>query len=186
MEHSDESLVRACRRGDETAWEVLVNRYQRLVYAVPRRAGLDAEASADVFQEVFIALVRALDTLDQPERLSAWLLTIARRATWRQVRRRISTRENLVELDMEAEDVPDGELLPDDVVLRLEEQHHVRTALAQLDERCRHLLTMLFVSPVSPSYGQVAATLGMSEGSIGPIRARCLERLQRQLQRLPT
>jgi RNA polymerase sigma factor (sigma-70 family) len=186
MEHSDESLVRACRRGDETAWEVLVSRYQRLVYAVPRRAGLDAEASADVFQEVFVTLVRSLETLEQPERLSAWLLTIARRATWRHVQQRIAARANLAELDEVAEEALDGELLPEDALLLLEEQHEVRTALAQLDERCRQLLTMLFYSSVSPSYEQVAAALGMAEGSIGPIRARCLERLQRQIKRLPT
>lgn len=37
----DAELVRACQRGDATAWETLVRRYQRLIYAIPRRAGLN-------------------------------------------------------------------------------------------------------------------------------------------------
>ena len=42
MALSDEDLFRGCGRGEESAWEALVRRYQRLVYAVPRRAGLDS------------------------------------------------------------------------------------------------------------------------------------------------
>ena len=61
MERSDAELVRACVEGDQHAWEQLVQRYQRLVYSIPRRAGLDEEASADVFQRVFTSLVEHLD-----------------------------------------------------------------------------------------------------------------------------
>lgn len=186
MERSDAALVQACRAGDETAWQALVQRYQRFVYDIPRRAGLDEDAAGDVFQEVFVALVRSLDRLEQPERLSAWLVTITKRATWRHVRGRIAVRENLAELDETAEQAPDSELLPDEVFLRLEEQHAVRTAVSQLDERCKQLLMMLFYTAQPPSYSEVASELGISEGSIGPIRARCLQRVLRQLKRLPS
>jgi RNA polymerase sigma factor (sigma-70 family) len=186
MDTSDAALVQACRAGDEGAWETLVNRYQRFVHDIPRRAGLDEDAAADVFQEVFVALIRSLDKVEQPERLSAWLLTITKRATWRHVRRRIATRENVAVLDETAEDAPDGALLPEESFLRLEEQHAVRTAVAQLDDRCRRLLTMLFYTAQPPSYSDVAAALNISEGSIGPIRARCLQRVLRLLKRLPS
>lgn len=53
---NDERLLQACRRGDESAWEALVERYQRLIYAIPRRAGLDKDQAAEVFQEVFTTL----------------------------------------------------------------------------------------------------------------------------------
>jgi RNA polymerase sigma factor (sigma-70 family) len=65
--------------------------------------------------------------------------------------------------------------------MRLEEQHRVRTALADLDERCRKLLTMLFYEPDPPSYTEIAEAIGMTEGSIGPTRARCLKRLMQRL-----
>jgi hypothetical protein len=70
--------------------------------------------------------------------------------------------------------IPCQTLLPDEILLRLEKQHAVRTALAALDERCRCLLTLLFYSADPPSYPEVARTLDMAEGSVGPTRARCL------------
>jgi DNA-directed RNA polymerase specialized sigma24 family protein len=70
------------------------------------------------------------------------------------------------------------------VLLRLEEQHTVRTAVAALDERCRCLLTLLFYHPTPPPYAEVAALMEMSEGSIGPTRARCLQKLRHLLDNL--
>jgi DNA-directed RNA polymerase specialized sigma24 family protein len=136
-EKSDEQLLSACRRGDEGAWEALVLRYQRLVYAVPRRAGLDEDAAAEVFQEVFATLLESLPRLERPDRLHAWLVTTAKR----------------------------------------KRQHLVRAALSRMDERCRALLTMLFYRDEPPPYAEVAAALGVPEGSVGPTRARCLKKL---------
>ncbi|HYN88511.1 MAG TPA: hypothetical protein VER55_08265, partial [Ardenticatenaceae bacterium] len=71
MESSDEALVLACRRGDAAAWEALVRRYQRLIYTIPRRAGLDEEQAADIFQRVFEKLVAKLHEIEQPDRVKA-------------------------------------------------------------------------------------------------------------------
>ena len=83
MEPSDKQLLLACRKGDQAAWEALIHRYQRLIYAIPRRAGLNDDQAADVFQDVFATLFQKLDDIDQPERLHSWLVTTARRKTWR-------------------------------------------------------------------------------------------------------
>ena len=83
MQPSDEQLVRACQRGDEDAWEQLITRYRRLVYTIPRRAGLDDDLAAEVFQRVFITLLESIDRIEQPARISTWLVTTARRETWR-------------------------------------------------------------------------------------------------------
>src|SRR5919204_2083311 len=99
MELSDEALIWACRRGEAAAWEALVARYQRLVYAVPRRAGLNEEASGEVFQRVFAVLVEQLDRIEQPERIRAWLVTTARRETWR-----VGRAESLARLSDPGED----------------------------------------------------------------------------------
>jgi RNA polymerase sigma factor (sigma-70 family) len=181
-EPSDAALVRACRRGDEAAWETLVRRYQRLVHSIPRRAGLDEQATADIFQEVFAALVQALDGIEEPERVGAWILTTAKRTTWRFVRRQAAARTGQMPITEETEDVPDTDALPESELMRIEEQHEVRAALELLDERCRRLLTMLFYEASTPPYAEVASAVGIAEGSVGPIRARCLERLLRRLQ----
>jgi len=178
MSQSDEDLLRACRRGDAAAWETLLRRYQRLVYAVPRRAGLSEDAAADVFQEVFTTLLENVEKIEQPSRLHAWLVTTARRKTWVVIKRSRST-QSLAGDDEEdeASSIPDEQLLPDEVLTRLEEQHIVRAALTELDERCGRLLTMLFNSEEPPPYSEIAAALGTPEGSIGPTRARCLKKL---------
>lgn len=184
MELSDEKLLAACRRGDEAAWEALVKRYQRLIYTIPRRAGLDEDRAAEVFQEVFTTLFEKLDKIEQPERLHAWLVTTARRKTWRL----ISREKNLQSFDdneageTRIHEMPDHAPLADNVLVRLEEQHRVRTALAKLDERCRKLLTLLFYSDAPPPYAEIARSIGTTEGSIGPTRARCLQKLLRQLE----
>jgi len=184
MEPSDERLILACRRGEEEAWRMLIERYQRLIYAIPRRAGLGEELAAEVFQQVFAILVENLDHLTQPAQIQAWLVTTAKRETWHVLRRERRGHSSAGADDKLADEtlsLPDGAPLPDEVLLRLEEQHTVRLALGELDERCRRLLTLLFYQEEPPAYSEIAATLGIKEGSIGPTRARCLQKLLRLL-----
>ena len=184
MEQSDKQLLLACRRGDDAAWQAIVNRYQRLIFAIPRRAGLDVDRSADVFQDVFVTLFEKLNDIDQPDRLQAWLVTTARRKTWRTIEREKgahSVSDSGDEAGDELAALPDGAPLPDEVLLGLEEQHRVRTAVRALDERCQKLIILLFYSAEPPAYAQIASELGTSAGSIGPTRARCLEKLLRLL-----
>ncbi|HKQ51010.1 MAG TPA: sigma-70 family RNA polymerase sigma factor [Pyrinomonadaceae bacterium] len=189
MEQSDRELLLACRRGDQAAWESLVRRYQRLIYTIPRRAGLNEDLAADVFQEVFATLFEKLDEIESPERLKAWLVTTARRKTWRSIKR-----ENRMpsvgggdadEAGGEAElaSLPDESLLPDEVMIQLEEQHGVRLAVGQLDERCGKLLALLFYEDEPLPYSSIAARIGVPEGSIGPTRARCLQKLLKILEK---
>ena len=177
MEPSDEALVLACHSGDAIAWEALIERYQRLVYAIARHAGLDHEQSADVFQSVFTLLFEALNKIEQPALIGAWLATTARHEAWRFSRRERMARFASLDAPDLAEPRADG-LLPEALMLRLEEQHQVRTAIASLDERCRRLLILLFYRTDTAPYAEIAATLGMNEGSIGPTRARCLGKLR--------
>lgn len=186
MEQSDEGLLQACRRGDEAAWEALVRRYQRLIFAIPRRAGLDEDLAAEVFQEVFATLLESIATITQPDRLQAWLVTTAKRKTWRMVRRETAARPFAGDderADAEMYSVADAQLLPEAALQKLEEQHLVRTALGELDTRCRELLTILFYRAEPMPYTEIAARLGTTEGSIGPTRARCLRKLLGLLQK---
>jgi len=173
METTDKQLLLACRRGDETAWEALIARYQRLIYAIPRRAGLEPDQIAEVFQEVFATLIEKLDEIEQPDRLQAWLVTTARRKTWRIISKgkayALSSDDESIKSEIEQAAANDS--LPDAVLLKLEEQHQVRTALAALDDRCRKLLMMLFYTNEPPAYSEIARKLGVREGSIGPTRA---------------
>jgi RNA polymerase sigma factor (sigma-70 family) len=183
MEVSDEALLLACRQNDQAAWEALIARYQRLIYSIPRRAGLDPQQAADVFQQVFAMLIEHLDRIEYPDRIGPWLVTTARRETWRVSRGRMPSRTPInsdVDEGVAVALVDEGPL-PDEVVLRQESRHQVHQALAALGDPCRTLLLMLFFRPEPLPYAQIAAALGTAEGSIGPTRARCLQKLARLL-----
>src|SRR4026208_1249430 len=83
MQPTDKELLISCRRGDESSWQALVDRYQRLIYAIPRRAGLNEEQAGEVFQEVFVTLFEKMNEINEPDRLHAWVVATARRKTWR-------------------------------------------------------------------------------------------------------
>jgi RNA polymerase sigma factor (sigma-70 family) len=174
-ETSDDELVQRCRGGDESAWRLLVRRYERLVYTVPRRAGLSAEQAADVFQACFSRLFNALDGLQDGNRVRAWLVTTARRETLRLLGREPAPAaagdELLAQL---ADDSP----LPDELLESLQRQDAVRRAVARLDERSRRFVELVFLQDEPLAYEDIAARLGIAVGSIGPTRARCLAKLK--------
>jgi RNA polymerase sigma factor (sigma-70 family) len=178
MELSDEALISACRRGDAVAWEALSVRYRALIFTICRHAGLDREQAADVCQNVFATLAENLDRIEQPAKIDAWLVTTARREAWNLGRRERAARGSMDYDEHAADALADDTLPTDELILRLEAQNKVRTAVATLDERCRRLLTLLFYRPDPAPYAEIAATLGIPEGSIGPFRARCLRKLR--------
>ena len=184
MDDNDVQLVLACRRGDQLAWERLIRRYQRLIYAIPLRAGLDEDHAAEIFQDVFTTLFQKLNDLEQPEKLHAWLVTTTRRKTLHVISKEQVQQSHVIS-DEETEvstSLRDEAPLPDEQLLILEEQHRIRTALSSLDDRCKTLLQLLFYVSEPPSYADIASSLGLPEGSIGPTRARCLAKLLRMLK----
>ncbi len=185
LEKADAELVKLCRRGDETAWNALVDRYQRLVFTIPRRAGLSEEQASDVFQEVFMTLFEKLDEIEQPEKVRSWLVTTAKFKTWGTVRSEKGFYSPSTEEEMEFEmaSLKDNSPLAEDVLIQLEQQHLIRTALKELEERCRTILAMLYLTEPSASYAEVAAEIKVGETSISPLRSRCLKKLAKILEK---
>jgi RNA polymerase sigma factor (sigma-70 family) len=180
MKPDDATLVLACRQGDQAAWDALVTRYERLVYAIAYRAGLDQEQATDIYQRVFTILVERLDSIERPAQIAAWLISTTQHEAWR-LKRRARTAGLLFTDADKATDLPDNAPPLDDWLLLLEEQQRVRAAVAALPERCRQLIEALFFQPDPPTYAEIAAALGVNVGSIGPTRARCLQKLRQLL-----
>lgn len=184
------ALVAACCAGDAQAWASLVKRYQRLVYAIVLRAGLDEHAAADVFQTVFARLIDHLPGLRQPERLQAWIVTTAKRESLRERqrgRRTVSLTRDASDDDHDdwgVEDtVADEAPLAEQQLEALQQLELLRHALDRLDERCRELLLLIFrEDDERVPYDDVARRLNMPIGSIGPTRARCLGKLRRLVE----
>lgn len=178
----DAALLERCRAGDAAAWRALVLRYQRLVYTVVRRAGLDEASAADVLQEVFARLLDHLDRLRDGSRLQAWIVTVAKRETLHRLGR--ARREQPLPDDDDgaatgAAALEDPAPWPDEWLSQVQQLDRLRRAFDALEERCRTLLAALYREDPPPAYDTLAARLGMPLGSVGPTRARCLDKLRR-------
>ncbi len=182
---SDADLWLLCTRGREDAWTALVHRYRRLVYTIPRRAGLDGDACADVFQCCFQRLLEHMHRVQDPSRIRAWLVTTAKRESLRQLERARVRQEvpgppgaaDGYQGDL-LERVPDPSPLPDQLLLALEQQQRLKTAVQRLDDRTRRFVDLVFLQDEPLPYGEIASRLGIAEGSIGPTRARVLNKLR--------
>ena len=145
---SDEQLIAACLSDDSVAWDALISRYERLVYTIPVRYGLTQGEVEDVFQSVWLSLLKNISSLRQPDRVAAWLVTTARRECWE--RRRGADYERTVSSSLDS----------------------------LLIDKEGELLWHLYYDSTIPSYADIADELDMPIGSIGPMRARCLKKLR--------
>ena len=185
LANDDADLVKRCRRGEQAAWDALVDRYQRLIYSIPRRAGLSEEQAADIFQDVFLTLVEKIDQIEQPDRIRSWMVTTAKFKTWGAVRgsKGFYSPETDEEMENEMASLTDDSPLADDMLIEMEEQHLIRTALKQLEERCQKILSMIYLRDTAATYVEVAAAIGVGETSISPLRSRCLKKLEKVLSK---
>ena len=171
-------LVRAAARGDQEAWNRLVDRYSGLLWAIARAHRLDGAEAADVVQGSWLRLVEHLETIRTPEGVGAWLATTARRECLRTIRRtaRSQPSDQMESLSPIEPSEIDGGLLD------AERNESLWQAFRRLPQRDQRLLRLLTADP-APSYDEIGAALGMPIGSIGPTRARALGRLRQELER---
>ena len=188
---SDDALLERCRAGDAAAWDALVARYRRLVWSVIVQHRLRDEDAEDAFQQVFAALVANIDSVRDEAGLASWLGTTARRLCWRnsaRTRRNDAVRSLDAPVGSSDSDAPRLDPAdPNDTVAQValgRDRLLVREGLERLGGKCRDLLEALFGATGEPNYALISERLGIRVGSIGPTRARCLEKLAVVLGRL--
>ena len=169
---SDGTLIGACRRGDERAWEALILRYRRLIYSLPAAYGLAPDQADEVFQAVAVRLYEQLGRIRRVNSLAAWLAVTARREC--QALGRRARRQEPLEASPEPATQPAGIT----ALHRVECEHALALAFERLGEPCRTLLSALYLEQPTPSYGEIARRLARPVGSLGPTRARCLRKLR--------
>jgi RNA polymerase sigma factor (sigma-70 family) len=175
---SDARLVRECLKGNEEAWSALLDKYKRLIYSIPLKYGLTSDEASDIFQAVCLELLAELPKLRKPAALPKWIMQITAHKCLRDKRQRQRTDQLDPSHESQSDPVPPE---VDGILREAEQEHHLREAMAELPPRCRELVHMLFFEEPAREYREVAKSLGIAVGSIGFIRQRCLEKLQRRL-----
>lgn len=168
---TDAELVQRCRDGDPEAWNELVERFSRYVYAICARGFRLAEEDAeDVFQEVFARVYSNLDKLRDDSAVRPWIAQLTRRLC-------------LDTIAKGAREQPISEPMPDDVdhaLNEIDEAFAVREALTGLSENCQEILDRFFAR--DESYRTISEELDLPSGTIASRIARCLSKLRIELE----
>jgi RNA polymerase sigma factor (sigma-70 family) len=170
------AVVESAIAGDLFSWEALVKEFGTTIRAVARSHRLGDADAADVAQVTWLRLVEHLDRLQQPSRVGAWIATTARRECLRVLR---DARRQVPY----GEDVPEQasmEITPGEELIALERNQALWRGFRRLRATDQSLLQLLLADP-RPAYDEISAALDMPVGSIGPTRARALERLRNEL-----
>lgn len=187
---SDRDLVLACQKRDPAAFEELVKRHQRTVFALLYQLAPDWTDTSDLAQEVFIRVWRSINNLRNPSSFRGWLTQIVTNLFYDELRRRprrlptVSMDEGL---DADAEegesatrDIPDVSMLPDENVLNRELSEVIREAMAKLPEQFRTAIVLREVEGLS--YEEIAILTKTEMGTVKSRIARARTKLQELLQ----
>lgn len=158
-------LLTAAADGDQRAWDELESRFGPRMWAVARACGLNEADAADAVQGAWLRLLEHLHGIREPASVGAWLATTTRREALLLIRR------TPFALGLELGDAPD----PASAVLEADGNRLLWQTVSALQEPCRTLLHLVATDLGSR---QMAMRLGVPVGSVGPTRARCLEKLR--------
>ncbi len=177
--------VRACelfegvRRGDEAAWAELVRTYRRLLWSITRECRLSPEDAEDAIQATWTRLLENLDNIREPEFVHQWLAVCTRRECWRLSAR--AAKFPVLLDEAVAANLPSTEHAVEDRATERDSARQLWRAVAELPANQQSVVRQL-LRVDEPSYDEIAAALGMPRGSIGPTRARALQRLRTALE----
>jgi RNA polymerase sigma factor (sigma-70 family) len=169
------AIVHSARDGDKRAWEELVARLEPRVRRVARGFRLSASDVDDVVQHTWLKLLENIDKINDPACLPGWLATTARRMCLDVLQARMR------EMPVDEVEVRGEEPSCHDVVIAAERRHVVRRAVSELPRRQRRLVTLMTQGP-DRAYAELANTLQMPVGSIGPTYGRSVQRLRQDHQ----
>jgi RNA polymerase sigma-70 factor (ECF subfamily) len=170
---TDAEIVARCRAGEDAAWDELVERFSRYVYAIAVQAfRLEQHDAEDVFQEVFARVYQHLDRLRSDEAIRPWIAQLTRRLCIDRLR------------SAHREGPAEDELLDpaglDESLGQLDEAMTVRASLDAVGDACREILDRFFCR--DESYRAIGEELGLPAGTIASRISRCLSKVKAELE----
>jgi len=182
MTDSDEILVGRAQRGEHAAFEELVRRTSRLVFARLFLETGDSHQSEDLLQETLLTAYRTLGQLTKPDKFRSWLLKIAQNlaidAARRESRKKRTPEPQIVKLRQDAVVM----LRPEEYAEKEELRQQVLEVLRELPEEYRLPLTLRYL--VGADYETIQAQMGLSNGSLRGLLHRGMERLRGEMQKV--
>lgn len=170
---TDAELVSRCRAGDADAWNELVERFSRYVYAICVQGfRLNHNDAEDVFQDVFARAYEHLDRLRNDEAVRPWIAQLTRRLCID------CLREGRREGPADLEELEQAEV--DETLGKLDEALTVRAGLDAVGLPCSDILDRFFCR--DESYKAIGDALGLPSGTIASRISRCLTKLRAELE----
>jgi RNA polymerase sigma-70 factor (ECF subfamily) len=170
---NEQELVERCRRGDEGAFQELVNRYQDLVFALIARTVTDRPRAEDLAQDVFLRIHRGLPYFRGEARLSTWIYRIVANVCVQERQGRTPATESL-----DGEGARTATAARDRQFSDLELRDRIEKAIARLPPNYRLLVAGHYLEGVQ--YEDLAEALRLP---LGTVKTQ-LHRAKRQLRHL--
>ncbi|HTU92004.1 MAG TPA: sigma-70 family RNA polymerase sigma factor [Gemmataceae bacterium] len=181
MSDPEEDLVRKARSGDRSAFEELVRRTSRLVFARLYLETGDVHRAEDLLQETLLTAFRSLNKLAEPRAFRSWLLTIAQNALTDAIRREQRQKRAAPPPagPTALAHVPDKSPPPDEQLARRELRAQVLAVLRSLPEEYRLPLTLRYLA--GADYETIQMQMGVTNGSLRGLLHRGLKLLRERL-----
>ncbi|HXT12771.1 MAG TPA: sigma-70 family RNA polymerase sigma factor [Candidatus Angelobacter sp.] len=185
---SEPELLQRCRRGEADAWDELFD----LHYAAAGRfifqlaSDFTREDAEEICQEVFLSVIRNIDSFHGESQFQTWLFRIAanKARDFRERRNAAKRGSGRAPISLQAEDPESGLTLdppaelagPDEVIMTQEKMALVREALDAVGEPCREIIELRYFGDLS--YEELSRTLNLNPKTVSSRLSKCLDRLE--------
>lgn len=174
-------IVVKCRDGDNRAWNKLIKQVSPMIFSICHSMNLSREESFDIFGQVSYLILRNLNKLKSPEKLLSYVATTTRREIYA-LSRRVKLFEYIMLTELSGGRVRVADT-PDKIYEKTKGKELLQKAVLTLPQRDSDLIQLLFLDTSEPKYEEISEKLQIPVSSIGPTRARSLEKLRKLLKK---
>ena len=185
---SEGELLARCRRGEAVAWDKLFDTHYaaagRFIFQLA--SDFTVEDAEEICQEVFLSVIRKLDSFQEESQLQTWIFRIAANQArdYREKRNAAKRGGGQATISLHAEnpetgltpDPPETAPGPDEFLMNNESAGLVRKSLGQLGEPCREIVELRYFGDLS--YDELGATLNLNPKTVSSRLSKCLDRLE--------